>query len=245
MNLQIRRFTPPTAAIFNLIESDIGRPIHHVTTNLIYNKLNEDLISVLDTLVPKSIEVQTNEARSYILRITPYRTAGHVIQGLVLTFVDITQEKKADQEVATVKAAQEVAIVKAAQEVAESIVNTVREPLIVLDGDLRIISANNAFYNMFQVIKEDTEKVLIYEIGNRQWDIPKLRKLLEDILPKNTYFNDYEVDHSFPAIGHKTMVLNARRVIAGGGQVPMILLALEDITNAGSVIRGFHKAKSV
>jgi len=245
MDLHIRRFTAPTATIFNLIESDIGRPIHHVTSNLIYDKLNEDLNRVLDTLVPKSIEVQTKEAHSYILRITPYRTTGNVIQGLVLTFVDITQEKNAAQEVAAAKAAQEVAVAKASQEVAESLVNTVREPLIVLDGDLRIISANNAFYNMFQVSKEDTEKELIYEIGNRQWDIPQLRELLEDILPENTHFNDYEVDHSFLTIGHKTMLLNARRVVASSGQRSLILLAIEDITNAGSVIRGFHKSKSV
>jgi hypothetical protein len=98
---------------------------------------------------------------------------------------------------------------------------------------------------MFQVSKEDTDKELIYDIGNRQWDIPQLRELLEDILPENTHFNDYEVDHSFPTIGHKTMLLNARRVVAVSGQKPLILLAIEDITNAGSVIRGFHKAKSV
>jgi len=212
MNLNIRRFTPATATIFNLIESDIGRPIHHVTSNLVYDTLNEDLNKVLDTLAPKLIEVQTREARSYILRITPYRTTGHVIQGLVLTFVDITQEKRV------------------VQEVAESIVNTVREPLVVLDGDLRIVSANKAFYNTFQVVKEKTEKQLIYEIDNRQWDIPKLRELLEDILPKNTHFDDFEVDHSFSTIGHKTLLLNARRVVAVSGQKPLILLAIEDIT---------------
>ena len=100
----------------------------------------------------------------------------------------------------------------------------------MLDGDLRIISANDAFYNTFQVVKEKTEKQRIYNIGNRQWDIPKLRELLEDILPKNSYFNDYEVDHSFPTIGHKKMLLNARRVVAVSGQKPLILLAIEDIT---------------
>jgi len=230
MNLNIRRFTPATTTVFNLIESDIGRPIHHVTSNLVYDTLNKDLNKVLDTLVPKSKEVQTSEGRSCILRITPYRTTGYVIQGLVLTFIDITQEKKTAQEVATAKAAQEAAIVKTAQEIAESIVNTVREPLIVLDGDLRIISANKAFYNMFQVVKEKTEKQLIYEIGNQQWNIPKLRELLEDILPKNARFDDYEIDHSFPTIGHKTMLLNGRRVVAVSGQKPMILLAIEDIT---------------
>ena len=219
--MNIRRFTPATTTIFNLIESDIGRPIHHITSNLVYDKLNEDLNKVLDTLVSKSIEVQTREACSYILRITPYRTAEHVVQGLVLTLVDISQEKKSAQEAITFKAAQEVA---------ESLVNTVREPLIVLDGDLRVVSANDAFYNTFQVVKENTQKQLIYDIGNRQWDIPKLRELLEDILPKNSYFNDYEVDHNFPIIGHKKMLLNARRVVAVNRQKPMILLAIEDIT---------------
>jgi len=179
------------------------------------------LDKVLDSLVPKSIEVQTKDARSYRLHILPYRTAGNVIQGLVLTIVDITQEKQV---------AQELAVAKVAQELAQSLANTVREPLIVLSGDLRIISANNAFYNMFQVSKEDSEKKLIYEIGNRQWDIPKLRELLENILPKNTHFNDYEVHHSFPTVGHKTILLNARRVVTSSRQEPLILLAMEDIT---------------
>ena len=230
MNLHIRRFTPATTAIFNLIESDIGRPIHHVTSNLLYDKLDEDLNKVLDSLVPKSIEVQTRDARSYTLHILPYRTVGNVVQGLVLNLIDITKERKAIHEVAAAKAAKEVTAAKVAQKVAESLVNTVREPLIVLSGDLRIISANNAFYNMFQVSKEGTQKKLIYEIGNRQWDIPKLRELLENILPQNTHFNDYEVDHSFATIGHKTILLNARRVVAVSGQEPLILLAMEDIT---------------
>ncbi|MGB8707389.1 MAG: chemotaxis protein CheB [Dehalococcoidia bacterium] len=230
MNLHIRRFTPATTTIFNLIESDVGRPIHHVTSNLLYDKLDEDLNKVLDRLVPKSIEVQTKDARLYTLHILPYRTVGNVIQGLVLTMVDITEEKKAAREVATAKAAKGLAVAKAARNIAENLVNTVREPLIVLSGDLRIISANNAFYNMFQVSKEDTEKRVIYEIGNRQWDIPKLRELLENILPENTHFDDYEVDHSFPTVGHKTILLNARRVVAVNGQEPLILLAMEDIT---------------
>jgi hypothetical protein len=81
-------------------------------------------------------------------------------------------------------------------------------------------------------IKEKTEKQLIYDIGNRQWDIPKLRELLEEILPQSNQFNDYKVDHTFPTIGHKTMLLNARRVIALSGQKPMILLAITDITKS-------------
>jgi two-component system CheB/CheR fusion protein len=224
MNLHIRRFTPAAANIFNVIKSDIGRPIHHVTSNLAYDKLDEDLNEVLDSLFPKYIEVETKEGRSYTLRITPYRSAGNAIEGLVITIVDITEEKKAAQEVAKAKAAQE------AREYAESIVDTVREPLIILDADLRIISANRSFYQTFQVTPEESERHLLYELGNSQWDIPRLRELLEEILPKNTTFNDYEVEHNFPTIGKKTMLLNARRVYREANKVEMILLAIEDIT---------------
>jgi two-component system CheB/CheR fusion protein len=224
MNLHIRRFTPAAATIFNVIKSDIGRPIHHVTSNLTYDKLDEDFNEVLDSLAPKYIEVQTKEARSCTLRIMPYRTLGNAIEGLVVTIVDVTEEKKAAQEVAKAKAAQE------AREYAESIVATVREPLVILDADLRVISANRAFYQTFQVTPEESERQLLYELGNRQWDIPRLRELLEEILPQNTTFEDFEVEHDFPTIGKRSMLLNARRLYREANKVEMILLAIEDVT---------------
>ncbi len=113
---------------------------------------------------------------------------------------------------------------------AESIVETVREPLLVLDADLRVISANRSFYQAFQVSQEKTEKRLIYKLGNRQWDIPKLRKLLEEILPQNTQIEDFEVDHEFTTIGRRTMLLNARRIYDESNRTETILLAIEDIT---------------
>lgn len=112
----------------------------------------------------------------------------------------------------------------------EDIVETVREPLIVLDSDLRIVSANRSFYNSFRVTPEETVGNLIYDLGNRQWDIPKLRTLLEEILPKNNKFDDYEVEHIFSNIGHKIMLLNARRITHKEIGSQMILLAIEDIT---------------
>src|SRR5688572_11990710 len=84
---------------------------------------------------------------------------------------------------------------------AESIVETVREPLIVLDGNLRVLRANRSFYQTFGVQPEETENRLVYELGSRQWDIPALRKLLEEVLPQKTVFNDFEVTHDFPSIG--------------------------------------------
>lgn len=113
---------------------------------------------------------------------------------------------------------------------AEAIVETVREPLLLLNGDLHVRSANRSFYDTFQVSPEETENQLLYELGNRQWDIPRLREPLEEILPRNSLVHDFEVDHEFPTIGRRTMLLNARRLHreAAGGQ--MILLAIEDIT---------------
>ncbi len=117
-----------------------------------------------------------------------------------------------------------------AQKYTESIVKTIREPLLVLSADLRVISANQSFYQIFKVAPDETEGNFIYSIGNRQWDIPALRELLEEIVPQNSHFNDFEVDHAFPAIGKKTMLLNARRIYREGKGTDMILLAIEDIT---------------
>jgi len=117
-----------------------------------------------------------------------------------------------------------------ALEYAENILSTIREPLLILDSGLRIISASRSFYQIFSVLPQETEGKLIYEVGNGQWNIPRLRKLLEDILPKNTGFDNFEVDHEFPGLGRRIMLLNARRIHDGGSRTQNILLAIEDIT---------------
>jgi len=114
---------------------------------------------------------------------------------------------------------------------AESIVETIREPLIVLSPDLKVISANPSFYKTFQVTPKETEGQFVYSIGDQAWDIPSLRQLLEEIVPQNDSFNDFQVDHEFPVIGRRTMLLNARRIYREGKGTEMILLALEDITD--------------
>jgi two-component system CheB/CheR fusion protein len=120
--------------------------------------------------------------------------------------------------------------VQKALKYAEGIIETVREPLLVLDSDLRVVKVNHSFYDSFKVTPEETIGNFIYDLGNRQWDIPKLRTLLEDILPKDDKFDGYEVEHEFPDIGHKSMILNARRIHQGGIGVQMVLLAIEDMT---------------
>lgn len=112
----------------------------------------------------------------------------------------------------------------------QTVVDTLREPFLILDENLQIISANRTFYAFFQVTKEETENKRVYDLGNGQWSAPKLRILLEDILPKNTHFDDFKVEHDFPRIGHRIMVLNARRIYTAGQEKPIMLLAMEDIT---------------
>jgi chemotaxis protein methyltransferase CheR len=115
-------------------------------------------------------------------------------------------------------------------EIHNRILGSIREPLILLDRELKVVTANHTFYRTFSVKPDETEGVLIYDLGNRQWDIPRLRELLEDILPQNTSFHDFEVEHTFETIGPKIMHLNARRIYGAGDQTDMILLAIEDVT---------------
>ena len=121
-------------------------------------------------------------------------------------------------------------IVNKSQEYSESIIDTVREPLLVLDADLRVVSASRSFYEVFKVKPKETVGQLIYDLGNKQWDIPKLRELLEDILPKKATFDNYEVEHDFATIGRRVMLLNARRIPMPPEKPKVILLAIEDIT---------------
>ncbi len=129
------------------------------------------------------------------------------------------------------------------QEYAESIINTIREPLIVLDQDLRVVTVSRSFYEVFQVNPEETVGELIYNLGNKQWDIPKLRELLETILPEKTTFDNYEVEHVFATIGRRIMLLNARQIEQVLGKERIILLAIKDVTERRDIENGLEKAR--
>ncbi len=122
----------------------------------------------------------------------------------------------------------------------KTVVDVVREPVLILDKNFCVLVANNPFYSTFQVDRKDTEGKIVYKLGNGQWDIPALRNLLEEILPHNTFFNGFEVAHVFPSIGRKTMILNARQIhyqeeLKSKHLPPIILLAFEDVTEMMSV----------
>lgn len=142
---------------------------------------------------------------------------GQVV-GVVLIFRDITERRQSER------------LIESAREYAENIVTSVREPLVVLDSELHVRSANPSFYQTFQVTPADTEGRFIYDLGDRQWDIPALKTLLEDIIPLNSSFDDWLVEHDFEHIGPKTMMLSARR-FPPEGKHELILLAIEDITD--------------
>jgi len=128
-----------------------------------------------------------------------------------------------------------------AYDYSEAVFATIHEPLIVLDKNLRVKSANKRFYKLYNTKVEETEGMLLYDLGNKQWNIPRLRELLEEILPRNTHFHDFEITHTFPGIGEKTMVLNARRIIQKRNHEELILLAIADVTEQVLAMRKMEK----
>ena len=128
------------------------------------------------------------------------------------------------------------------REYAENIVATVREPLVVLDADLRVVSANHSFYEVFAVKPEETQGQFVYDLGNRQWNIPGLRELLEEIIPKNNTFEGFQMEHDFPTIGRRIMLLNARRIPMEADETRLILLAIEDVTERVEMEEALQKS---
>ncbi|MGO9622600.1 MAG: chemotaxis protein CheB [Desulfobaccales bacterium] len=218
--LGIRRFTPNITQFFNLIPTDAGRSLRDITSKTGYDHICQDAEAVLATLQTKEREIKAGvDGKWYNLRFLPYRTSENMIDGVVLTFVDITERKRLED------------LIQAARTYAESIVDTVREPLLVLAGDLMVVSGNRSFYRFFRMSAADTENRHIFDLGKGQWNIPSLRELLEEIISQNTSFEDFAVEVEFPDLGRKTMLLNARQIPGGESQPARLLLAMEDITD--------------
>ncbi len=152
------------------------------------------------------------------MRIRPYQTVDNKIDGAVVVLVDIDALKRSS------------AAITASRDYADAIIDTARNPLVVLDERLCVQRANRAFYEGFQVTPAETEKHLIHELGNRQWDIQSLRTRLAESFLGNRQLQDFEVEHTFDRLGPRVMLLNTRRLASAGGDSPKILLAIEDIT---------------
>ncbi len=217
-DLAIRRYTTSTQEIFHIKPADIGRSLQEIKAKINLPDLKELALEVMETLTPQKQEIEDDLGRSYSLTLRAYRTTDNRIDGVVISFTDITAFKA------------ELAYLK---DYYEPVMDAVREPLIILDNHLKVAKANRSFYRFFQVLPEDTEGRRIYDLGDRQWDIPSLRKLLEEIIPQNSSFDGYKIEHEFRSIGKRTMLLNARRIERKAGAEPLLLLAIEDITEQG------------
>lgn len=218
-SLRIRRLTAASAKVLKIVPSDIGRPIMEIRPDIDVPNLDELIVSVIENLTAKEFEVQDKRGHWYSLQIRPYRTTEDKIDGAVVVLADIDEAKQASERI------------RKSQLFMEETLATVREPLLVLKQDLTVMYVNPSFLKTFRVRREDTEGRLLYYLGNGQWDIPKLRALLDEVLSKDAPVVDFEVEHDFPMLGRKVMLLNATKIETGHHEAPLMLLAIEDITD--------------
>lgn len=225
--LSILRFTPKIGELFNVQGTDRGRPLSNFTHRLGYDELEQDAQGVLDSLVPVEREVQDEEGRWYLTRVHPYRSTSDRIEGVVITFVEITDRVRAEEAL------------REAKNYAEVIIETLPEPLLILTPELLVKSANDVFYKYFQVLPDETVGRKIYDLGNGQWNIAALRTLLEDILPNNNVFDGYLVEHEFENLGRRVMLLNGRRL----DHLQLILLGIADLTERQETLAALSESE--
>lgn len=212
-------FNPAAATLLSLMSSDVGRPLGGIQMLTDVKDLEELCEHVIGGGASSHREVRDGTGSWFSLRIGPYKASNQKIAGAVLTLTNVT----------AFRASLEQAIDE--REYTKAVLNTVIDPLVVLDEDLRVQAANQAFYAMFQASREVTREVRLYELGKPDWDIPRLRTLLNEARPTNARIETLEVDHEFPAIGRRTLLLNARRLSRGDHLGQMTLVAIQDITD--------------
>jgi two-component system CheB/CheR fusion protein len=214
--LRVMRFTPQARNVARLIDTDIGRPLADLATLVDYPDLLSDAANVNETLHASEKQVVAPGGDWYLVRIRPYRTARNTVGGVVITFVEITDAKQTER-------------IQAARVLAESIVDAVRDPFLVLDREMRVVRANRAYYQAFRAEPAQTEGRRIGELGSHHWSIPTLRERLEKALQEGTGFDDFEVEGEFPYLGRRRLVLNARLVSpTPGSPADLVLLGIQD-----------------
>lgn len=214
-DLQIQRFTPAMAALFDLHERDRSRSLAELTHRFGYDELDQDVQAVLDRGDPVEREIRSEQGRWFMTRLQPYRTSADKIQGVVISFIDVTARKEAEEQI------------RHAKKLAEEVIDTVRNPMLVLGDDLRVHSANTAFYEYFNAAPEQITGKLVFELHQGRWDTPRLRELLEKVLPQTTTFEDFELEHEVDGGESRHLLLNARQI----DHMQLILLAMEDVTD--------------
>ncbi len=223
-DFHILRFTPAASHIFSLLQTDIGRPITDIVNKLQYDALDEDLREVLERLIPKDLQVRTSEGKWFQLRIMPYRTLNNFINGLVLTFVDVTQMKTLEENLNQV------------QRYTETMLETVQENLVVLDNSLKIIATSRYFLKNHHQNLETARGRTFFELAGGRWDIPELRKMVNNVLNGNMAVENEWLEHTFGKNDKHSFRVSIKNVENNAGKEPgMILLALHEIDNGNNV----------
>lgn len=221
-DLRIRRFTPPAEKLLNLLPGDVGRRLCEIRSNIEPDDLEQIARATIENAVFQEKEVRVKDGPWYLLRVRPYKTWEDEIDGAVLSFLDI--DIQIAREMRSLKRT-----LDQTRSFAEALIENARESILVLDEGLRVTLANPVFYQTFQVLPEETKGRVIYDLGNRQWDIPKLHELFDGITARNTRIDGFDVRHKFQHLGLRHMILNARRIEPQGGS-QMILLSIEALT---------------
>jgi two-component system, chemotaxis family, CheB/CheR fusion protein len=229
--LNIRFFTPAAKSLFRVIATDIGRPLADLTPLAADRDLLADARTVLTSLAPLGREIEISSGSWYVRRILPYRTQDNRVDGVVITFADISEIKAAEREIRT------------ARIYSESIIDTIRQPLVVLDERLRVVSANRSFYRTFALAPEETVGRMLELAGDGRLEIPGLHHFLERVQIEPAPVEDYEVEIELPLLGRQLLLLNAREIRdeALGGR--KILLAIDDITERKHATEALEAAK--
>jgi two-component system CheB/CheR fusion protein len=215
---RIRSFTPSATELFSLRPVDVGRPISDISMRFLANDLVNQAAQVLRDLTPRQQEVETPDGHWFLMRLLPYRAADGQVEGVVLTFANVTALKQA--ELAS----------QWARIYAERIVATAREPLLVLDDELRVVSANPAFYRIFHLSPEQVQGALLSELGGGRWSPPALMQKLSAAPSGREGFEGLETEHEFPEVGRRVMLVSATPIEAEQVSPGLLLVAMEDIT---------------
>lgn len=213
---RIRRFTPQAEKLMNLISTDVGRPLSDIKPNIDISGLQDLVENVIKEIRSVHREAMDNSGHWYSVRIHPYRTLDNRIDGAVIACIDVDELKRSLEET------------RQAREYAEAIISAVRHPLLVLDQDLRVVSASKAYMSCFQVTEKATIGNLVHHLGNGQWAIPGLRANLERVASQGEEFDDFEVTHAFPDVGEKTMSVSGRQVKSTPGGKTLVLMQIEE-----------------
>jgi two-component system, chemotaxis family, CheB/CheR fusion protein len=216
--LMIRRYTRDATKAYRLLPTDVGRPLADIRCELEGADLLADAQVVLDSLVPLEREVSSAAGKWYLARVQPYRTVDNVIDGVVLTFADVTERVLA-------------LAVRKARDLAEAIVNAVHDPLVVLDHTLHVVSVNRSYCREFGGDTKNSAGKAFFDIGEGRWNFAAMRDLLENVLAHERQFERRTLEHDSPTLGRQRVQVSGRRIDESAGADAFVLLVIEPCAN--------------